>query len=119
MAGVVFGVLGRTEEEISAMNETENCVGESVERLAAAYQRLVELCEKVNLMVNLMEENVRQWVKMIAEKLEAQHEVETALRWASVCNRPLYDRHRHAKKLRIRKKYEKRILAWYRAEIIA
>ena len=49
--------------------------------------------------------------------MEAQHEMETALRWASVDNRPLYNRHRHTKKKRTRKKYAKRILEWYRTEV--
>lgn len=37
--------------------------------------------------------------------------------WASVDNRPLYNRYRHTKKKRIRKKYAKRILEWYRTEV--
>ena len=32
-------------------------------------------------------------------------------------NRPLYNRYRHTKKKRIRKKYAKRILEWYRTEV--
>ena len=44
--------------------------------------------------------------------------METALRWASVDNRKLYNRYHHTKKKRIRKKYAKRILEWYRAEIV-
>ena len=58
------------------------------------------------------------WLANVAAEVEAQHEMETALRWASVDNRPLYNRYRHAKKKRIRKKYAKRILAWYRAEVV-
>ena len=92
------------------MNETENCVGASAEQMA-------ELYKQVETAVEIAVEKISRCVRKIAAKLEAQHEVKTALRWASVCNRPLYDRHRHAKKLRIRKKYEKRILAWYRAEV--
>ena len=52
----------------------------------------------------------------VAAEVEAQHEMETALRWASVDNRLLYNHYRHTKKKRIRKKYAKRILAWYREE---
>lgn len=44
-------------------------------------------------------------------------ELAKALRWASVGNRPLYNRYRHTKKKRIRKKYAKRILEWYRTEV--
>lgn len=39
------------------------------------------------------------------------------LGWESVDNRPLYNRYRHTKKKRIRKKYAKRILEWYRTEV--
>lgn len=35
----------------------------------------------------------------------------------AVDNRPLYNRYRHTKKKRIRKKYAKRILEWYRTEV--
>ena len=48
---------------------------------------------------------------------EAQHERETALRWARCYNRPLYNRYTHTKKKRTRKKYAKRILEWYRTEV--
>lgn len=41
-----------------------------------------------------------------------------ALHWAEAYNRPLAHRYRHTKKERIRKKYRKRILSWYRAEVI-
>lgn len=41
-----------------------------------------------------------------------------ALRWAEAYNRPLAYRYRHTKRERIRKKYRKRILSWYRAEVI-
>ena len=41
-----------------------------------------------------------------------------ALRWAEAANRPLAARYHRTKKKRIRKKYAKRILAWYREEIL-
>lgn len=41
-----------------------------------------------------------------------------ALRWAEAFNRPLAHRYHHTKKGRTRKKYAKRILAWYRTEVI-
>lgn len=53
----------------------------------------------------------------VAAEVAAQQEMEMALRWASVDNRPLYNRYRHTKKKRIRKKYAKRILEWYRTEV--
>ena len=39
-------------------------------------------------------------------------------RWAEVANRPLAARYHRTKKKRIRKKYAKRILAWYREEVL-
>lgn len=56
-------------------------------------------------------------IRSVAAEVEAWHEMEMALRWASVDNRPLYNRYRHTKKKRIRKKYAKRILEWYRTEV--
>ena len=58
-----------------------------------------------------------RWIQQVAAEVAAQQEMETALRWASVDNRPLYNRYRHTKKKRIRKKYAKRILEWYRTEV--
>lgn len=45
-------------------------------------------------------------------------EFQEAMRWASAYNRPLAYRYRHTKKKRTRKKYAKRILAWYREEVL-
>ena len=72
-----------------------------------------ELCQQIMAgEANLGERKARY-----AAEVAAQQEMETALRWASVDNRPLYNRYRHTKKKRIRKKYAKRILEWYRAEV--
>lgn len=45
-------------------------------------------------------------------------EFQEPMRWASVYNRPLAYRYRHTKKKRTRKKYAKRILTWYREEVL-
>lgn len=58
-----------------------------------------------------------KWIQSVAAEVEAQHEMETALRWARCDNRPLYNRYTHTKKKRTRKKYAKRILEWYRTEV--
>ena len=72
-----------------------------------------ELCQQIMAgEANLAERKARY-----AAEVAAQQEMETALRWASVDNRPLYNRYRHTKKKRIRKKYAKRILEWYRTEV--
>ena len=72
-----------------------------------------ELCQQIMAgEANLAERKARY-----AAEVAAQQEMEMALRWASVDNRPLYNRYRHTKKKRIRKKYAKRILEWYRTEV--
>lgn len=50
--------------------------------------------------------------------IQAAEEFRKALRWAEAVNRPLAARYHRTKKKRIRKKYAKRILAWYREEIL-
>ena len=50
--------------------------------------------------------------------VQAAEEFRKALRWAEAANRPLAARYHRTKKKRIRKKYAKRILTWYREEIL-
>lgn len=52
------------------------------------------------------------------EAVRVAAEFKEAMRWASVYNRNLVYRYRNTKKKRIRKKYAKRILAWYREEVL-
>lgn len=58
------------------------------------------------------------WIRSVAAQIEAKHELETAMRWASCYYRLAFNRYRHTKKKRTRKKYEKKILAWYREEVL-
>lgn len=95
------------------MSDT-NTGGVSAEQMVAVYDGVVAAVMKANETLGILAEKVRR----IAQKIAAQNELKTALRWAAVYNRPLYERHQHTKKLRIRKKYEKRILAWYRTEVL-
>lgn len=60
----------------------------------------------------------RNWIRSVAEQIEEKHELETAMRWASCYYRPAFNRYRHTKKKRTRKKYEKKILDWYREEVL-
>ena len=100
-----------------------NTGGVSAEQMVAAFDGIADTVaqayEAVREAVRIVAEKFSRIAQRIAAELEAQHELETALRWAAVYNRPLYERRQRKKKLRIRKKYEKRILAWYRAEEIA
>ena len=95
----------------------EMCISED------AFNR--ELAEKIakawNNVARTMEaaaEVFTNWIRSVAAQIEAKHELETAMRWASCYYRPAFNRYRHTKKKRTRKKYEKKILAWYREEVL-
>lgn len=60
---------------------------------------------------------VKLW-DAIAMQAMAAAEFRRAMRWAEAYNRSLAYRYHHAKKKRTRKKYAKRILVWYRTEVI-
>ena len=94
---------------INMEQATANC-----EELAKAIR---EMTAGVLTTVNSFCRWIRKVAAEVAAEVAAQQEMETALRWASVDNRPLYNRYRHTKKKRIRKKYAKRILEWYRTEV--
>lgn len=81
-----------------------------VSSLSAAWQSIV-------LQFEVIADGFTKWIRQTAAEVEAAHELETALRWASIDNRPLYNRYHHTKKKRIRKKYAKRVLEWYRTEV--
>lgn len=59
----------------------------------------------------------RAAAKMWAAYLAAA-EFQTALRWADAYNHKLAARYHRTKKKRTRKKYAKRIVAWYREEVL-
>lgn len=99
------------------MSDT-NTGGVSAEQMVAAFDRIADTVAQAYEAARIVAEKFSQIAQKIAAELEAQHELKTALRWASVYNRPLYKRRQRTKKLRIRKKYEKRILAWYRTEVL-
>ena len=86
-----------------------------------AFRKILEdRNEKMRRLLMKMEaENAKSKAKDAAREQRAIREaVEEAMRWASVYNRPLAYRYRHTKKKRTRKKYAKRILAWYREEVL-
>lgn len=87
------------------------------ETVAAACESLRKTWDRIAASFEVVAEGFRKWILSVAAAVEAQHEMEMALRWASVDNRPLYNRYRHTKKERIRKKDAKRILEWYRTEV--
>lgn len=97
---------------VSAEQETEAC-----RKLGEACRKLGEAWAQATMTITAVAPAFCRWIQQVTAAVEAQHEMETALRWASVDNRPLYNRYRHTKKKRIRKKYAKRILEWYRTEV--
>lgn len=108
--GKPLGVIGELE-----LSELEP--GVTAEQATEACRKLGEAWAKVTMTIEAMAPAFCRWIRKVAAEVEAKHEMETALRWASVDNRPLYNRYRHTKKKRIRKKYAKRILEWYRTEV--
>lgn len=108
--GKPLGAIGELELSEPGPGVTAEQVAEACQTLRRAWGQLT--VEVGQLLVKLC-----RWIRKVAAEVEAQHEMETALRWASVDNRPLYNRYRHTKKKRIRKKYAKRILEWYRTEV--
>lgn len=88
-------------------------MGINMEQATANCEELAKAIHEITAGVLTTVNSFCRWIQQVA----AQQEMETALRWASVDNRPLYNRYRHTKKKRIRKKYAKRILEWYRTEV--
>lgn len=86
------------------------------EKVAAAAETLRKAWAGIMASFEVAAEAFGKWIQSVAA-VEAQHEMETALRWARCDNRPLYNRYTHTKKKRTRKKYAKRILEWYRTEV--
>ena len=108
--GKPLGAIGELE-----LSELEP--GVTAEQATEACRKLGEAWAKVTMTIEAMAPAFCRWIRKVAAEVEAKHEMETALRWASVDNRPLYNRYRHTKKKRIRKKYAKRIVEWYRTEV--
>ena len=82
-------------------------LGVSAEQATEACREIGEAWAQIAMTIEAMAPAFCRWIRKVAAEL----------RWASVDNRPLYNRYRHTKKKRIRKKYAKRILEWYRTEV--
>ena len=102
-ASVLHDNTSELQQKTAALAETsaENFISAWREAEATACEAIRAFCE---------------WLRKVAAEVLKDQELETALRWARCFNRPLYNRYVHTKKKRIRKKYEKRIMAWYRTE---
>ncbi len=92
-------------------------IGINMEQAEANCEELAKAIREITAGVLTTVNSFCRWIQRVAAEVAAQQEMEMALRWASVDNRQLYNRYRHTKKKRIRKKYAKRILEWYRTEV--
>lgn len=86
----------------------------TMERVSEAMKLLAEAWGAI---CTALDEAARAVSKIWSAALAAE-EFRKALRWAEAANRPLAARYHRTKKKRIRKKYAKRILAWYREEVL-
>lgn len=87
--------------------------GTTAEQLAQAANTLAEAWKYITVTI----EAAANALSRFFTEIVAAAELKTAIRAAEAHNRPLAYRYHHTKKKRIRKKYAKKILAWYRQEI--
>lgn len=85
----------------------------STEKLAEALEPLHAAFHAVTATFERVAEVMRAAVSTIAWGYELQR----AIQWAEIYNPRLVHFYRHTKKVRIRKKYAKRIMAWYFEEV--
>ena len=109
--GIAYGEIQEislvAEEPAEAMTITLEQASEAVKSLTGAWDAVCTAIERAGKAL------ARVW-----QAARVALEFQEAMRWASVYNRPLAYRYRHTKKKRTRKKYAKRILTWYREEVL-
>lgn len=101
--------------ELAPAAETEAAAGGTVtaEKLARATETI---CAAWDALAPTFERLYRLF-RRFAAAIALGDEIQNAIRWAEVYNPKLAHFYHHTKKRRIRKKYAKRILAWYREEV--
>lgn len=105
-------------EPVTASETIGSEITADLERIKKATGDIQAVLESVSRVAAIVTEAFGKWIRSVAAQIEKKHELETALRWASCYYRPAFNRYRHTKKKRTRKKYEKKILAWYREEVL-
>lgn len=83
-------------------------------------EKLAEITEKIRTAFADLApafDQLAKTMQKIAAAVVRGYELQKAIRWAEVYNPKLDRTYHHTKKRRIRKKYAKRILAWYREEV--
>lgn len=120
-AGTAYGeipeISAAAEEPMEAAPPATISGGSAIIALERAGEAMKLLAEAWGAICTALDEAAGAVSKIWSAALAAE-EFRKALRWAEAANRPLAARYHHTKKKRIRKKYAKRILAWYREEIL-
>ena len=125
MDGQPVGIAGGEIPEISlAAEEPVEAVPSAVFSGGSATITLEQASEAVKSLTEAWDavctaiERAGKALARVWQAARVALEFQEAMRWASAYNRPLAYRYRHTKKKRTRKKYAKRILAWYREEVL-
>ena len=108
-------------EEIPALTELDPVAGaEAIAGGTVTAEKLAEVTETIHAafdaLVPVFEQLARS-LRRVAAAIVLGYELQKAFQWAEVYNPKLAHFYHHTKKRRIRKKYAKRILAWYREEV--
>lgn len=107
-------------EEIPTLTELEPVTAEeAAARGTVTAEKLAEVTETINAAFAAIVPTFEQLARSLgrfATAIALGYELQKAIRWAEVYNPKLAHFYHHTKKRRIRKKYAKRILAWYREE---
>ena len=108
-------------EEIPALTELDPVAGaEAVAGGTVTAEKLAQVTETIHAAFDALAPTFEQLARSLgrfAAAIALGYELQKAIRWAEVYNRKLAHIYHHTKKRRIRKKYAKRILAWYREEV--
>ena len=108
-------------EEIPTLTELEPVAGaETIAGGTVTAEKLAEVTKTIHAafdaLVPVFEQLARS-LRRVAAAIVLGYELQKAFQWAEVYNPKLAHFYHHTKKRRIRKKYAKRILAWYREEV--
>ena len=107
-------------EEIPALTELDPVAGaEAVAGGTVTAEKLAQVTVTIHAVFDALAPTFEQLARSLgrfAAAIALGYELQKAIRWAEVYNRKLAHIYHHTKKRRIRKKYAKRILAWYREE---
>lgn len=108
-------------EEIPALTELDPVAGtEAIAGGTVTAEKLAEVTETIHAAFDALApafEQLARSLRRVATAIVLGYELQKAIQWAEVYNPKLAHIFHHTKKRRIRKKYAKRILAWYREEV--